>query len=142
LTTATGQEVEYNISTTNDGNGLKSTWQAGVTFTGLEGGTGYYVYARSKQNSEWTAGTNSVSAKITTSQPLVTFETNDGKIATVVTVTKGNKVTKPANPTYQGNNFDYWYTDEALTAPYDFDLAVTKSITLSLTRYSQYISVI
>jgi hypothetical protein len=54
LTTTTGQNVEYAISTTNDGTGL-SAWQSSRTFTNLQN-RNYYVYARSVSNDIYDAG--------------------------------------------------------------------------------------
>jgi uncharacterized repeat protein (TIGR02543 family) len=62
---ANGQTVEYAVSTAS---GVTPTtgWQTGTTFTGLAAGTTYYVYARSKEEATYYAGTASVSAKIIT----------------------------------------------------------------------------
>jgi len=49
-----GQTVEYAISTSSAAPG--SGWQDGLTFTGLQAGTAYYVFARSKANSAYNAG--------------------------------------------------------------------------------------
>jgi formylglycine-generating enzyme required for sulfatase activity len=65
LQTATGQSVEYAISTASNGTGL-SAWQSSVTFTGLNLGTNYYVYARSVSNTNYETGISNVSAVITT----------------------------------------------------------------------------
>ena len=40
------------------------------------------------------------------------------------------KKTKPANPTRETYEFEGWYTDEALSNPFDFDTAITKDTTL------------
>lgn len=60
----------------------------------------------------------------------VTFNSNGGSSVASQSVLEGAKATKPANPTRSGYSFDGWYTDEALTAAYDFATAVTKSFTL------------
>ena len=62
--------------------------------------------------------------------PTVTFEPNGGTAVDSQTVTNGEKVPKPANPTREGYVFDDWYTDEALTQKYDFSKAVTNDMTL------------
>lgn len=46
------------------------------------------------------------------------------------TVEKGEKATKPANPTASGWTFKGWYTDANCTKAYDFDTAVTSDLTL------------
>ncbi len=60
----------------------------------------------------------------------VSFETNGGSAVANQTVEHGKTVTKPADPTKENFTFAGWFTDEALTAEYDFTATVTKSITL------------
>ncbi|WP_461247346.1 ATP-binding protein [Treponema sp. R6D11] len=62
---ATGQSIEYAISTSSSGNDL--SYQDNTTFSGLTSGTTYYVYARSKSSTNYNAGTPNVSDGITTS---------------------------------------------------------------------------
>jgi|GEM_PF-5007041 len=64
LAVATGQSIEYAISTTNAASSL--TWQAGTTFNGLTSGITYYVYAYSKANDNYNAGEQNISAGIDT----------------------------------------------------------------------------
>ncbi|WP_461257931.1 YDG domain-containing protein [Treponema sp. R80B11-R83G3] len=65
LQTATGQSIEYAISTASNGTGL-SAWQSGTTFSGLTANTTYFVYARSASNENYNEGVPNVSAGITT----------------------------------------------------------------------------
>jgi hypothetical protein len=58
-----GQSVEYAISNAGNGTGL-SLWQGNPIFGGLSAGTTYYVYARSAENANYSAGMPSVSAEI------------------------------------------------------------------------------
>ena len=62
----------------------------------------------------------------------VTFDLNytNAPQASVVSVDKGGKVTKPSDPTRTGYTFDGWYLDTGLTNQYDFDNTVTASFTL------------
>ena len=60
----------------------------------------------------------------------VTFNSNGGSEVVSQTVGKGAKVTAPGNPTKEGFTFGGWFTDEALTAPYNFESAVTDNLTL------------
>lgn len=60
----------------------------------------------------------------------VTFNSNGGSEVVSQTVDKGAKVTAPGNPTKEGFTFGGWFTDEALTAPYNFESAVTDNLTL------------
>ena len=60
----------------------------------------------------------------------VTFNSNGGSEVASQTVDEGAKVTKPGDPTRDGYTFGGWYTDEALTTPYNFESAVTANLTL------------
>jgi len=62
---ANGQVVEYGINTSNT---APSTWQTGLNFTGLKANTTYYIFARSKENIDYNAGTPSASLQAKTSQ--------------------------------------------------------------------------
>jgi len=66
---ATGQSVEYGISTYNtapfDG------WQSGTTFSGLTALTTYYFFARSAANNNYEAGVPSAGTSITTKQQAI-----------------------------------------------------------------------
>ena len=68
LVTDTRQSIEYAINTVN--NDCPSTWQSDTTFTGLNSATTYYVYARSMSNTNYNAGSASVSAEIITATPV------------------------------------------------------------------------
>lgn len=61
---------------------------------------------------------------------IVTFETNGGSEINKQTVNKGDKISKPENPTKEGYLFVGWYSDKALKNEYDFSLEVTKDMTL------------
>lgn len=62
----------------------------------------------------------------------VTFKANGhGTLSeTSQTVTYGEKVVRPANPSASGYRFVGWYTNAACTQRYDFSSAVTESFTL------------
>ena len=57
LLAATGQVVEYARNTTYTA--PSTGWQNGTTFTGLNEGTSYYIFARSKANTNFAAGASS-----------------------------------------------------------------------------------
>ncbi len=48
----------------------------------------------------------------------VTFDSNGGSDVAKQTVTSGEKVNKPADPTREGYEFAGWYTDSKLTTAY------------------------
>jgi uncharacterized repeat protein (TIGR02543 family) len=102
----------------------------------LNAGTVYYVYARSASNTNYEAGTTSVSAGITIAGFRVTFESNGGSAVPGQNVAAGGTVSRPANPIRSGYVFDTWYQDDALTIPYYFGNPVTENITL----YAKWIS--
>jgi len=63
---STGQSVEYAINTST---AAPSTgWQATTTFSGLSGGTNYYIFARSASNTNYNTGAASNSLAVTTLQ--------------------------------------------------------------------------
>lgn len=61
----------------------------------------------------------------------VSFETNGAEDEIDAQhIRRDKKVEKPDTPVKDGFVFDGWYTDEALTEPYDFDAWVKKNFTL------------
>lgn len=48
----------------------------------------------------------------------------------VQTVAHGELAVRPTDPTYEGWKFLGWYTDDALSTPYDFETPVTADVTL------------
>jgi uncharacterized repeat protein (TIGR02543 family) len=69
VTVSNSQTVEYAISTAPSPEPA-SGWQNLVLFTGLNAGTDYYIFARSKENANYLAGTAKVSSAITTKAPI------------------------------------------------------------------------
>jgi len=143
-----GQAVEYAASTVNN---LTTTvqlaalaWTTETTITGLEGGTGYYIYARARINEDYDTGTAKVSAapsgknndgKFWTKNPVVKFISQFDIYIPEMEVTKGTKlILGPAQSgvTKEGYEMDWWYTDAAFKTPWDFDAFVNKSMTLYL----------
>lgn len=57
----------------------------------------------------------------------VTFNSNGGSTVSSQTVTEGNKVTRPKNPTKNGYNFDGWLLNGSI---YDFNSSINDNITL------------
>ena len=61
----------------------------------------------------------------------VTFnDLDDSTTDTVKEVKENEKAVKPTDPTKEGYKFVGWFTDEALTKPYDFNSAVTADLVL------------
>ena len=61
----------------------------------------------------------------------VTFNMNgNGTAPTTLSVTSGNKATKPSDPSASGYTFGGWYKDSACTQAFDFNTAITGNITL------------
>ncbi len=72
-----------------------------------------------------TYGYNNVATKHT-----VSFDSNGGSAVADVKVKDGDKLTKPADPTRLGFDFDGWYCNPELTDPYDFNTPVPYGFTL------------
>ena len=61
----------------------------------------------------------------------VTFNMNGhGTQVPAQTVEKGNKATKPANPTASGYTFGGWYADATFSTKFDFNSAITANTTV------------
>lgn len=61
----------------------------------------------------------------------ITLDYNyDGASTKTVSVSEGEKLEKPADPTRDGWTFDGWYTDADCTYPYDFENTVSEAFTL------------
>ena len=60
----------------------------------------------------------------------VTFVDNFNKTSNTVSVEKGDKVTEPADPAFEGWKFEGWFTDAAAKSAYDFAAPVNGDLTL------------
>ncbi len=58
------------------------------------------------------------------------FNSNGGTDINPVTVAMNGTVSKPADPTRNGYDFEGWFSDEACTTLYNFDTPLTKDINL------------
>ena len=68
----------------------------------------------------------------------VTFNSNGGStVAQISNVESGTKITKPADPTKEGYQFQGWYKDSALTVAFDFNIGITSNIIL----YAKWVKV-
>lgn len=61
----------------------------------------------------------------------VEFDSNGGTRVESQTVSKGETVSKPKNPTREGYTFNGWYLDIETNEEYDFDSEVTEDIILT-----------
>ena len=67
----------------------------------------------------------------------VTFESNGGSTVEAVSVKKGEKVTKPTDPTKDGYNFDGWFKEESLTTESEWKFQ-TDVVTANITLYAKW----
>jgi formylglycine-generating enzyme required for sulfatase activity len=136
LKTATGQIIEYEISRLatgqNSNAGALTFPQTTPVFTGLDGGTRYYVYARAKANSDWSVGAVKKSDEVWTSDPIVSFDTHGAGQIPSQTIEKGNPFSQSSIPAISRERyeFDWWYKDADYLVPYNFADPVNSNITL------------
>jgi len=72
-TPSTGQAIEYAINTTGN-EPAYTDWQDGTTFSGLTPSTTYYIFARSKENETYWAGSKSDALEvITDAAPVIPY---------------------------------------------------------------------
>lgn len=71
-----------------------------------------------------------VPVQLTLGTLTVTLELNGGTGTTALWVQDGETLTVPANPIKEGYTFGGWYTDTALTIPWNFNDPVTMDFTL------------
>jgi len=130
------QTIEYAVSGSNASTPA-SGWQNSNVITGLDPGTTYYAWARSKENDDYKAGTavSSESFKTTgesiTPQPIVVDFSNAGMFRSI-----GNTATLNAYDatyyTYTPNNWDVGLAF-TVTLPGNLSLADYGTITFTLT---------
>ena len=65
-----------------------------------------------------------------TTKYIVTFDSKGGSDVSSQEITKGNKVTKPSDPTKDGYTFGGWYSDSYYISEYNFTNKVTRDLTL------------
>ena len=65
----------------------------------------------------------------------VTFETNGGSVIATQTVADGGLAVEPLGPTRTKSNFLGWYSDAALTVPFDFSTPITDDTVLYASWY-------
>ncbi|KAK3605002.1 hypothetical protein CHS0354_000667 [Potamilus streckersoni] len=65
----------------------------------------------------------------------VTFNSNEGSTVASITVTHGNKITKPTDPTRPGYTFVNWYKEAEFTNEFNF---TTEVVTANITLYAKW----
>jgi uncharacterized repeat protein (TIGR02543 family) len=68
-------------------------------------------------------------------QVTVTFNSNGGSEVAAQTIDKGEKATKPANPTRDGYGFEGWYKEATFDTAWDFD---TDTVDENITLYGKW----
>ena len=110
----------------------EGSWEdyTGDTFGVDESGTATYrVSATGKESLHYTGSIGPVEFNVIKKHK-VTFDTCGGSNIAPQYVIPGEKATEPQAPAKDDHAFGGWYTDEALTKPYDFGTAVNEDITL------------
>lgn len=90
------------------------------------------LYAHWSAESNSGGGSSGGSGYVPPTTYTVTFYMNDGTDAvyTASSITSGNTVSRPTDPTRAGYTFGGWYTDAACTMSYSFDTPITRNLTL------------
>ena len=103
------------------------TWTDTVP-TGKDAGsyTVNYKYVGDKNHNDFQGEPFTVTIKTLT----VTFEVSGGSAVAAQSVVKGEKVTRPADPTKAGNAFDGWFQDATFSVAFDFETPITSDVTL------------
>ena len=103
------------------------TWTDAVP-TGKDAGdyTVNYKYVGDSNHNDFQGEPLTVTIKTLT----VTFEVNGGSAVAAQNVIKGEKATKPDDPTKAGNAFDGWFQDATFSVAFDFDTPITADMTL------------
>ena len=127
--------VTYDASFT-----LPTPTKSGYTFAGWYNGTKEYTAGTWKDTSnitlkaKWTANTYTVTyddTKENKANVIVTFNYNySGSTPTTVTLTNGQRLNYPTNPTRNGYVFAGWYTNSSCTTAYNFSGTITADMTL------------
>lgn len=67
---------------------------------------------------------------VVSDQCVVKFDTGGGSVLPPQTVRRGQALSAPGTPLREGYRFTGWYTDQALTQPWDISTPVTANMTL------------
>jgi len=139
---STGQSVEYAINTINTA--PLAGWQATTTFSGLNAGTTYYIFARSVSNNSYNTGAASGSLTIATLQTVLSdgieyywVDQHDNLVTTsggAAAITVGSTLVITAQDT--GYVVKNWYLNGVKTEEtgntYNFSSATTGKHTVSV----------
>jgi uncharacterized repeat protein (TIGR02543 family) len=129
----TGQSLEYAIGLSNDITGL--TWQAEPEFTNRSADTTYYVFARSAQSGNFTAGQAMYG---TMAFFTVNFNSNGGTPVDSTIAVLNTTIAQPVDPTRNDFDFIGWFTHQT-----DFTEAnrwnfISDTVTESLTLFARW----
>ncbi len=129
------EHVEYG-KTPNKDSAAKYEEKTGYTFNGwkLADGTDFDF-------TKAVEGDVNVYGSWNVKQFEVTFETGEGSAVESQTVDYGKGVTKPADPTLDGYEFDGWYADATCTKEFDFDATAIKKNTTIYAKWTQLVTV-
>ena len=131
----TSKDVVFDTNVT-----LPTPTRTGYTFGGWFVGTKQYTTGTWKKDSDvtlvakWTANSYTVTyddVSIQTNNITVTFDYNySGSTPTTVTLTNGQKLNPPTNPTRSNYYFKGWFTNSSCTTAYTFSGTITEDMTL------------
>ena len=117
--------TEKGSTPSGDGGGSQGGESQGGESQGGEGQGGGGSQGGESQGGEGQGGGGSQ----TPTGYTVTFDSNGGSTVENKQTVDG-KITAPTNPEKENYNFEGWFTDSALTTPFDFNSVITSDITL------------
>jgi uncharacterized repeat protein (TIGR02543 family) len=121
-----GQTIEY---ARNFSDFTSDDWQEDVGFFDLSAGIPYYIFARSKENEDYTVGVPAVSKKIIIFN--VTFDTNNDTDKIERYIISDSRITNPPVLINSGYGLIGWYKNTDYTDQWNFENdIVTENITL------------
>lgn len=124
----------YKSSTSSNENGTLIEGATNSTFTPImENNTTFYYYCTATStymDNAYMSISEPVKIQIAIPENKITYCNQDGAEIEQEMIAHGSILKRPEDPELKGYQLEGWYTDEALTEPYDFTTPIENDITL------------